>query len=519
MTDDVRTKGNRRRRAGSGLRHRGVVAVIVLLLIAVALATSYSAMRSQTVTLSIRQNALLGISARQAALTGLTAGLREMHSPDWSGTDTMFSQSLGANEGFQVQFVAGDQDLTEADADYENLPYRVTLEVKGTAWDPSDARRVSEHRIRAVARLVPRAMPSEPSDWSSESPDQPGIEDCTFYQTKDNGTTLDLPCRIEGKVRLQGKLLLGRHYPDDWNAWVYYFYHLNQMRWNGYGDYRTLSGPVYYDYSKQDGYVHDTLVLYMGVSTSHQEQDTANADWAKPTSLTSYRLFPGGPEYDVPSLPSTLKNTTLASSVIDNPLGLFYSNSNLTIGDNVTVRGTLVCREHLRIDGTNVRLESMDIPAIYGESRSVQLPVVTCNDFEVLAGASCTVNGMLAAFGHVEVDKASARGRLEVRGKVVAEDLDIFEDTDWDGLDWWDEFNDYVNINGPNWIYFPVWMRFMGYHYTPTVHLREGEDVQYHWYRPGEPIFVPHPDDFSEMDADEDPGLRWELIKIVHEGS
>ena len=216
MTDDVRTKVNGRRGVGSGRPRRGVVAVIVLLLIAVALATSYSAMRSQTVALNIRQNALLGVSARQAALTGLTAGLREMHSPDWSGTDTIFARSLGANEGFQVQFVAGDRDLTEADADYGNLPYRVTLEVKGTAWDPSDARRVSEHRIRAVARLVPRAMPSEPSDWSS-------MEGHTFYQTADNATTLDLPCRIDGKVRFQGKLQLGRHYPDDWNAWFTIF--------------------------------------------------------------------------------------------------------------------------------------------------------------------------------------------------------------------------------------------------------------------------------------------------------
>ena len=511
MIPDVRRNGPFQQRR-CGRSRRAVVAVVVLLLIAVALATSYTAMRSQTVTLNVRQNAMLGVSARRAALTGLTAGLREMHSPDWLGVETTFSRSLSANESFNVEYIAGDSGLTIGDADYEELPYRVTLAVTGIAYDPSDSRRVSQHTLRAVARLVPRAMPGEPSDWSS-------MQERTFYQTKDYRTTLDLPCRIEGSIRLQGKLQLGHNYPDDWYAWVNYFYHLSQMRLNGYGDHRTLTGRVYYDYGKQDGYVHDTLVVYMGVSTTHQIEDTANSDWSKPTCLTSYRLFPGGPEYEVPSLPVAIANRTLASSTADNPLGLVYANSNLTIGDNVTIHGTIMCREHLRIEGDNVQIESVDILPLEGESLSIQIPAVTCKSLEVRAGASCSVKGLVAVFGDLDVAPASARGRLTVTGKVIAEDLDILQDTDWDALDWEDEFDDYLHVNGPAWIYFPVWMRIFGYSYEPTVHIKPGEDFRYHWYRPGESLFVPHPDDFSEMDAGEDPGLRWELIEISHEGS
>lgn len=503
MTNARRTRGPRR-----GER-RAVVAVIVLLLIAVALATSYSAMRSQTVTLSVRQNAMLGVSARQAALTGLTAGYRQMHSPDWAGTDTTFTRALGANERFAVQYAAGDTTLTAGDAEYEDSPYRVTLLVTGTATDPSDSRRVSQYTIRAVARLVPRAMPDEPSDW-------PTMQHYTYYQTKDYSTTLDLPCRIEGAIRLQGKLRLGRHYPDDWDAWVNYFYHLNQMRWNGYGDYRTVNGPIHYPYSDQDWYVHDTLVNRMSVSTSNTDKDTANADWIKPALLTSYRLFPGGPTYGVPTVSGTITNRTLEGSVLDNPLGLYYAGSDLTLGDNVTVRGTLICLEELRIDGSNVKLEPVDIPSLYGESLPIQIPVATCRNFEVRPGAACSVKGLVAAFGHLEVESGAARGQLEIAGRVVAEDLDIYEDTDWDILDWWHEFHNYLAVNGPSWIHFPVWMRYWGYDYVPSVRIKQGEDVTYHWYRPGQTIFVPHPDDFSEMDADEDPGLRWELIEIVH---
>lgn len=510
MTGTAETNRNRRRQRHRGRQRRAVVAVVVLLLIAVALATSYSAMRSQTITLNVRQNAMLSVSARRAALTGLTAGLREMHSPDWSGTNTIFTQPLGANESFHVQFVAGDTSLTATDPDYADFPYRVTLEVTGTASDPSDARRMSQHKIRAVARLIPRALPDEPSEWA-------GMDGYTFYQTAECATTLDLPCQIEGNVRLQDKLLLGRHYPDDWNAWVYYFSHLNQMRWNGFNDYRTLTGRVYYDYGAQDGYVLDTLVYYMGVSTSHRTPDTGDADWSRPPSLTSYRLFPGGPEYQVPTLPRTLENRTLANSMTDNPLGLYYACDHLTIADNVTVRGTLICRKEIRIDGTNIRLEPVDIPPLNGESLDIQLPAATCWSFEVRAEASCTVKGLVTAFDHLEVDASSSRGQLEITGKLIAGDLDILEDTDWNGLNWHDELGDYLAASGPSWTYFPVWMRFHGYHYTPTVHIKPGEDVQYHWYRPGESIFVPHPDDFSEMDSTETPGLRWELIDIVHE--
>lgn len=511
MTSFGKTSRYGRRRGGRSRQRRAVVAVIVLLLIAVALATSYSAMRSQTIMLNVRQNAMLGVSARRAALTGLTAGLREMHSPEWSGTETTFTRALGANEGFQVQFLGGDDTLTATDADYAESPYRVTLEVTGTASDPADERRVSQHSIRAVVRLIPRAIPGEPSDWSS-------MQNYTFYQTQERNTTLDIPARIEGDIRLQGRLHLGEHYPNDWDAWLNYFYHLNQMRWSGYGDYRTLTGRVYFDYGKQDWYVRDLLVNYMSVSTSHRETDTANADWIKPSCLSSYRLFPGGPVYQIPTVPSTLENRTLAASTITNPLGLYYTNYDVTFRNNVTVQGTLFCRERIRIVGTNVRFESVDIPSLHGASLPIRLPVATCRNFEVKPGASCTVDGLLAAFGEVQVDPGTPRGRLEVSGRIVAEDLDIREAQNWASVNWNQQFSDYVASLGPTWIYFPAWMQVMGYPYAPTVHIKQGDDVRYHWYRSGEPIFIPHPDDFSEMDADEDAGLRWELIEIVHEG-
>ncbi len=498
----------RRHRKGRHRSRRGMVAVVVLLLIAMALAASYAAMRSQMVTLNVRQNASLGVSAQRAALTGLTAGFREMHSPNWSGMGTTFSRALGSHEGFQVQFLAGDETLVETDPDYSELPYRVTLLVTGTATDPADSRRVSRHTIRAVARLILRALPGEPSKWSS-------MQDYTFYQTKELTTTLDIPCRIEGNIRLQGKLGLGEHYPNDLDAWANYFYHLNQMRWNGYNDHRTLTGRVDYNDLTQDWYVKEILMNYMSVTTLHRAPDLANADWVKPTCLTSYRLFPGGREYAIPSVSGTLQNRTLAASATDNPLGLYYAGSDLTLGDNVTVRGTLFCCQRLRIDGENVRLESVDVPPLYGSSLPIRLPVATCSNLEVRCESSCTVKGLLAVFGGMQVAQAASRGQLAVAGRIIADDLDINPDTDWASVNWYQQFNAYLAVLGPSWVYFPVWMQWKGYPYAPTVHIKPGDDVRYHWYRPGETVFVPHVDDFSEMDSSRTPGLRWELIEIA----
>ena len=490
-------------------RRRAVVALVVLLLIAVALASSYSAMRSQTITLSVRENATLGVSARQAALAGLSAGLREMHSPNWTGTGTSYSRMLSSHVSFQVQFVAGDDTLTSDDADYSDLPYRVTLVATGTASDPANANRLSQYTVRAVARLIPRALPDEPTDWST-------MEDYTFYQTEERNTTFDLPARIEGAVRLQGELKLGDHYPDDVDAWANYLYHLNLMRLNNYGDYRPFTGRIDWDYGQQSTYVHQILTSYMSVSTSHHAVDTAASDWSNPVGLTSYRLFPGGPEYAIPEVSGTITNRTLGSSPAENPLGLYYAGSNLTLACNVTVRGTLICRKDLRIAGTGVVFESLDLPALYGQSLAIRMPVATCEDFEVSSDASCTVKGLLAVFGHLNVEAASCRGVLNVSGRVIAEDLDIREDKDWDHVDWETEFDNYLFACGFASCYFPVWVRYVrGLHYSPTVQIKAGDDAQYHWYRQGETVYVPHQDDFSEMDASRTPGLRWELLEIA----
>ena len=59
--------------------------IVVLGLISIAMALSYTMMRTQGTTLKIQQNSRRRADARQAALSGLMAGLGHMHQANWTG--------------------------------------------------------------------------------------------------------------------------------------------------------------------------------------------------------------------------------------------------------------------------------------------------------------------------------------------------------------------------------------------------------------------------------------------------
>ena len=63
-------------------RRSGFAVVIVLALLSVTLALSYSMMRVQSTTNQIQQNMSRQSDARQAALSGLSAGIRQMYDAD-----------------------------------------------------------------------------------------------------------------------------------------------------------------------------------------------------------------------------------------------------------------------------------------------------------------------------------------------------------------------------------------------------------------------------------------------------
>lgn len=481
---------------------RGVAVLIVLLLLSMTLALSYAAVRSQSMAIQVQRNADRRCSARQVALTGLTLGIKKMHVANWAGLNTTLSGQLGTYEKYDVKYTAGDPALTASSTDYSDLPYRVTLLATGYATDPDNPQCVATYQIRAVVRLTPRQVANEPSDWSR-------INKYTVFQSKQQDFSVEIPCRIEGKVRLQGKLRLARSYPDGTDPWNRYLSDLNAMRNNGLSDYRPFNGPVSCDVYGQDWKDMDGLSNRLGVSVSQLSVNPAAGDWVNVNSPATYRVYTNGPAYTIPTLPDTLENTSLGPDPATNPLGIFWRDGNLTIKNNVILRGTLFCRGDISIVGTNVQFISSDLPALYGTQTPVRLPVVTCQNFTVRPTAGGTLTGLLASFGELKVEESADTVTFPFVGRVVTEKLTVQKRQPWDWVDWWDSYNSFwwQLFNKNSVPYFPVWLGNQGRNPQPRITFKaDTTAVAYHWYNQYDPIYVPHADD---------AWLRWEIVDWI----
>jgi len=473
----------------------------VLLLVSVTLALCYAAVRSQFNTLQIHRNAARRVSARAVAVTGLTMAIKKMHTAEWQGVDTTLTGSLNAYENFAVTYTAGDPSLAAGDADYDDLPYRVTLLATGYAADPDNPTGIATHQVRAVVRLLPRAVAKEPTDW-------PTMQQYTLYQSRRDLFEIDLPCRIEGPTRIQGTLELARHYPNDNAAWRRYLEDLNSMRLTGWPDYRPFDGPVHFPLPEQD-LAGSALTNLLVVPTVDVRVDETAADWVEPVAPTTYQIYDGGPVYDAPRLADPLEDVTLEPDPATNPLGIFYRDGNLRLRGNVSIRGTLFCKDDINIESPDVQFASVDMPGLHGTDGPLRLPVATCNDFVVKSAAGANLTGFLAVFDEFRIDKGPETMEVAVTGRVVTRKFFIKEREPWNTLNWgdlYDEFNAQLDgSQGPVVPYFPVWMGLRGRDPKPRLTISpDSGPITYHWHYPGNRIYVPHPDD---------DGLRWDLIE------
>jgi hypothetical protein len=417
---------------------------------------------------------------------------------DWAGTGTTLSQSLGNDDGFHVTFTAGDASLAPGDDDYGEYPYRVTLLSTGYAEDPQDSSRSATYQVKAVVRLVPRMLSDQPTDWST-------MQQYTVYQSKSDHFELDIPCRLEGPARIQGKLKIARHYPNDDDAWWRYLEDLNTMRSGGYPDYRPFGGPVDLPFGIQDWADLHVLWAKLGVAVGDTAIQEAASDWTKPTDLATYQLYVGGPIYTIPASGNTLENVTLEPDPLTNPLGIFYCNGTVAIRANVTVHGSLFCKDDLRIEGTNAHFAPVELPALAGSDAPVRLASVSCRDFIVKPTAGGSLTGLAAVFDDFQIEKSPETVNFTVSGRLITRKFFIKERQPWETLNWGDCHDDFMD-QLPVVPYFPVWMHnTQGRDPQPLLVIKpDAAQIAYHWHNWSDPIFVPHPDD---------DGLRWEIVQ------
>lgn len=494
----------------------GIAVVVVLGLLTITLALSYALLRTQATTGLIARNSSRMLDARLAAEAGLAAALHQMHEDNWAGVGSQLSAPVDSYSSYLVEYTTGDAALTAGSADYEEFPFRVTITSTGTATDPLQPSLKTTYRLQAVTQLVRRALRGNPTNWNNYL--QP-----TVYQWSTQEAHLNFPLRIEGATTFLGRLRLGTSYPGTLSTRDRYLTDLNFLRGASGDDNRPLSGNVTLGTSSQFSDVVASLSSSLGLTVNYTSATTATP-FTRPGSVTSYQLYPGGKSYSIPSINTTYggspSNLTLSGDPVTNPLGVFRAEGQLTLGNNVSVTGTLLAGDSsadIRVTGTGVSLTGRNLPSLEGNGTRYQLPaILSGDDFRLVDSCQVSVRGLALIWDEFELSYGSHNQALDFRGRLVtAKFLGRGRDT-WDLLDtFWDleRLSYQVQYRGPesqtSVTSFPEWMR-QRYNFdyrAPKLSLRPNTDgVQYQWQDWSQSVYVK---------ASGDTGLKWNLIRVT----
>ncbi len=478
---------------------RGATIALVLSIIAITLATSYVIMRAQFATQRVQQNGNRRVLARQAAMIGLSAGMRKMEESAWAGVGATISGNISSQESYSVTYTTGDPLLTSSSSNYSEYPYRVTVQSTGVSVDPNNTQSRATYKMTAVMRFLPRKFATQPTNWTA-------MQNYTVYQTDNRGFTIDPPCQITGPLWLQGAVTIGSGY--NWTSTIegQYLSDLNAMRLNGYSDYRTLTGPV----SLPTGSSNSNNLGFLsslGLSTTNVSI-ASTINMLTPTNLTTYRIYPGGTSYNVAAVGTSLSNVTLSPDPISNPLGIFFSSSAVTLGNNVKINGTLVVGSDINITGSNVVFNSVSLLPMSGSTTPIRLPVaVTKNNFYCSSTGQATVNGVIVANKQFWIDSGSQTNIVSVVGRVICSPFVINARTQWiqTATTWTNQYNAWKGIKNL-FPFFPVYQSFFNsLSYNPKLTVAQDTTAYNdHWFdMTAGPVFV-----VNSADA----GLRWDLV-------
>lgn len=501
MNERVRQPEKRTRRQ----TRRGLSLVVVMGLLAITLAVTYSLLRTEVNSMQMLGHVDRRDEARQAAYVGLSAALRRMHQTSWSGVTSTVTGSLSTRESYSVTFSTGDSRLVAGSSSDEKWPYRVTLISVGKSVDPANSSLEATHTARAIVELVPRAVANLPSSWASR------VQPFVLTQWGNRNVVVDLPTRIRGAAHLQGTLRLAEDYPNDSEARERYLTHLNWCRALNQPDNRPFNGPVNLT-SRTSSDTEGVLNSYLSVSTIDITTD-GSAPLSHPGTVLSYRLYTGGQLYTAGTLPATLQNTTLSADSRTNPLGIFVREGWVQVGNNVTVKGTIICSGSsgtLEITGTNVNISPVDLPALAITSGARQMPALIVNDDLLIQDtAQGTITGLTFVNDYFRLAKGGNAVNMTFRGRVVTNGIELLGRTSWDSptTDWQNAraVYDYLGYFGAGGFFTTYMQNHYGLDPTPKLLIRDDTAAAAHFWP-----------DWSQailLRNSSDPGLRWDVLE------
>ena len=335
-----------------------------MLAIATALVISLALLRTQSVSLQISRNGVRRDLAFQAAQAGASAALERIQSTQWTGVGETPSRTvLSDAEGTSSYAVAFKQYAPSGVTPSPDRALSLVIESTGKWQSAANAADQVLVKVEVVARLEPRVpgrtVYSGDSAVASDLTANPGsydqIQNYAIYAKL--GTTslvIDPQSSIEGSLWLYNKIQL---FEDPrWSASIRteYLKSLKGLYVSGStASYpHPLAGPVtFYTTPPSSSDLSNLGVSWSQTSTQLTYPSVAWDNWR------TYRLYNNGFVYQAVTVTSPLSNVTLRPTA-SNPLGIFVCEGSLTVRDNVTIQGTLVCVGALTIDGNSVNLTS-----------------------------------------------------------------------------------------------------------------------------------------------------------------
>lgn len=280
----------------------------------------------------------------------------------------------------------------------------------------------------------------------------------------------------------------------------------------GYPDCRPLTGPVSLPLSSSDS-TNLALLSSLGLTTTNIGVSSAMSP-PLPNSLSTYRIYTGGPTYSVPQVASNLINTSLTPDPQSNPLGIYFCAGSMSVCNNVTIAGTLICGSTMTLCGTNVVVQPVGLWALSGSSTAPRLPVLVARqNLRTDTMLSTAVNGMVLVGQQCLIDEGDPGAAFSVTGRLVTNEFVLKRRNNWSYSSFiWSALYSMFNSQSENadgTPFYPIYLAYYGCNPVPTLTVRpDPSSLTDHWQNLANPIYVAHPGD---------PGLRWDVISTEAE--
>ncbi|HEV7282939.1 MAG TPA: hypothetical protein VGN57_22225 [Pirellulaceae bacterium] len=422
-------------------RRRGYALIVALALLALGMGAAVVMLR--TSDLSVRSTVRDDMHRRadRAAESALQVGLDVIRRRSWSGVDSEVSYSWLDGAAFRVRYLAGDASLSPSSADYAYYPYRVTVEATATVTDPSEPTAVTTSVATAVVELIPKKLQGPLSGWGERG-------DYAFFQFAKAGSTgevkLEPPFQFQGKTRLSEPIKeWAKEYFDDDERRQPYLSGLKTMADDGM-ERRCFVGNVEYRFSDQPTKLRTDVTARLGLTEANVARITETV--SPSSSETSYRLYPGGPSYAIPSFNSAhgsspSDKTIAATDPATNPLGMMRLTSSATFKKNVKVKGILMASASsvsLTVENSGCSVEPPFAMLIGSRTLGLSLQSACVTDkLTIKKEADATLfRGSVAVWKDFLIEEGSVTQDVVIEGGLQCHQATIGPRTEFKNLGW-----------------------------------------------------------------------------------